>query len=293
MADPAKDVLHLEEDGASAAITRLGAEPVSWRVSGRELLWSGDPQHWARHAPILFPVVGASAGGAVRVGAQSYPMPQHGFARDSHFAVVERDRDAAQLRLIETDETWTHYPFRFVLDVTVTLGPDSLALVFEVTNTDTSDMPYALGFHPAFPWPFDAGDRRGHAVEFQREENAKVPGITDAGLLAEGGRRLPLDGDRLPLDPKLFTGALAFLDAKSRSMRFRSPSDAAIEMEVDDFPHLALWTKPDAPFLSLEAWTGHADPDGFSGDLFERPSMRRLPLGHSARHRVTLRWLHA
>jgi galactose mutarotase-like enzyme len=283
MADKTKNVLRLEADGASASIALLGAEPVSWRVGERELIWTGDPAHWARHAPILFPVVGASAGGSVRVGPQSYPMPQHGFARDSLFTVVEQNEDSASLRLIESDETWKHYPFRFVLEVGVALAPDSLTLAFEITNTDTSDMPYAVGFHPAFPWPFDSKGQEGHAVEFDQKENPEVAGITKDGLLREGGRRLPLD-------PQMFTEALVFLDAKSRSMRFRSPTGGSIELEIGDFPHLALWTKPDAPFLSMEAWTGHADPDGFTGDLFQRPSMRVLHSGHAARHVLTLRW---
>ena len=279
----------LEAGDASVRIALLGAEPVSWRV-GRDLIWDGDPAHWPRHAPILFPVVGASANGVVQVGPQSYPMPQHGFARDSLFTLVEKDDDAALFRLIESEETWKHFPFRFVLDVAITLHPHSLQLVFEVTNTDTSDMPYALGFHPAFPWPFDADSREGHVIEFQHEEHANLPEITKTGLLAHGRRRLPLDGYRLPLDPALFTEALVFLEAKSRWMRFRSPSGASIELEVEDFPHLALWTKPEAPFLSMEAWTGHADVEGFSGDLFERPSMRQLHSGHAAQHAVTLRW---
>jgi galactose mutarotase-like enzyme len=284
------DVLRLEADGASADIALVGAEPISWRIGNRELIWEGDAAHWPRHAPILFPVVGASAGGVVRVGPQSYPMPQHGFARNSLFTVEEQDEDCARLRLIESDETWRHFPFRFILEVSITLHPDSLGLVFVVTNTDTSDMPYAIGFHPAFPWPFDADGWEGHAVEFEHEEEPEIPGITKDGLLTDHGRRLPLDGRRLRLDPDLFTSALIFRDAKSRSLRFRSPSGAAIEMEVQDLPHLALWTRPEAPFLSMEAWTGHADPKGFSGDLFARPSIRQLHSGHEARHAVTLRW---
>lgn len=56
-------------DGTQATIAVDGAEPVSWQVAGREYLWHGDPAHWNRHAPWLFPVVGASTGGAVQVGA--------------------------------------------------------------------------------------------------------------------------------------------------------------------------------------------------------------------------------
>ncbi len=38
-------------------------------------------------------------------------------------------------------------------------------------------------------------------------------------------------------------------------------------MTVEDFPHFAVWSKRGAPFVSLEAWTGHGDPDGFDGDI--------------------------
>lgn len=285
---PDEDVIEIAAAGMTATIALNGAEPLSWRVDGRELLWHGDPAHWHRRAPILFPVVGASAGGTVRVGPQDYRMPKHGFARDSRFDLREREGGAARLRLVENDETWTHYPFRFALEVMIGLDESGLSLAFEVTNTDTSDMPYALGFHPAFPWPFDGGEREDYAVVFEVPENPDIPAITREGLLRPGGQTLPLEGARLRLDPALFQEALVFLDARSRVMRFTAPSGAAIGMMVEDFPHLAVWSKPEAPFLSLECWTGHAEREGFSGDLFERASMTVLPMGHTMRHAVTL-----
>ncbi len=71
-------------------------------------------------------------------------------------------------------------------------------------------------------------------------------------------------------------------------MRFVSPSGRAIAMRMEDFPHLAVWTKPTAPFLSLEAWTGHADWAGFEGNLENRDSQRLLAPGASARHGIAL-----
>jgi hypothetical protein len=109
------------------------------------------------------------------------------------------------------------------------------------------------------------------------------------GVLRPGGRRIPLEGRTLPLDPNLFaTDALVLLDARSRSLRFAAPSGAALDFAVEDFPHYALWTRPTAPFLSIEAWTAYADWEGFAGDLFERASMRRLAPGERARHRATM-----
>ncbi len=95
----------------------------------------------------------------------------------------------------------------------------------------------------------------------------------------------------MPLSDALFSrDALCFLDPASRSLRFEQSDGSAIAMDFPGFNHCALWMRPGAPFLCLEAWTGHSDPAGFTGDLFEKPSMRVLAAGERARHRVTYRF---
>ncbi|UHC18834.1 aldose 1-epimerase family protein [Methylobacterium currus] len=287
------DTVEIRHRDTKARLALTGAEPVSWRVGGTEYLWSGDPAHWNRHAPWLFPVVGASAGGAVTVAGRAYPMAQHGFARDSRFTVVAQAEDSVTLRLTDTPDTRTHYPFAFRLDITATVRDGVLAFACEVHNPGPEPLPYGLGFHPAFPWPFAGGERAaggGYAVRFEHPERPAVPEVGPGGLLVRSERPLPLDGDTLPLDPEMFTEALVFLDARSRAMRFTAPSGAAIALEAEDFPHLAVWTRPTAPFLSLECWTGHADWAGFTGELAERDSQRLLAPGARARHGVTLRF---
>jgi galactose mutarotase-like enzyme len=61
-------------------------------------------------------------------------------------------------------------------------------------------------------------------------------------------------------------------------------------MELERFPHLAVWSRPTAPFLSLEAWTGHADWEDADGELASRASMIRLRPGEMGRHGVRLSW---
>ena len=281
--------LELQSGDARAVVALRGAEPVSWTVGGRELLWHGDPAHWNRSAPILFPVVGASRGGVVRVGGASYPMPQHGFARDGLFEVVEHASDAVRLRLADGPETRRHDPYAFALEVQVALSAEALRLAFSLRNTGEEVLPYALGFHPGFAWPFDAARRDGHAVVFAAPERPEVPLLTPDGLLRRQTRRIAFDGTRLPLTPELFEeGALVFLGAASRALRFTSPSGAAITLAAEDFPHLAVWTKPAAPFVSLECWTGHADWEDAQADLAERASMRLLAPGCAARHAATM-----
>ena len=278
-------------DGTAAIIALSGAEPVSWTVAGRDYLWSGDPAHWNRHAPWLFPVVGASAGGTIHVDGKAYPMGQHGFARDLPFTVLDQGQDTATLRLTDSEATRTHYPYPFQLDITARVGPGILDFEIWIENTGATALPYALGFHPAFPWPFAGGERKaggGYAVEFEHPERPMAPEVGPGGLLLREEKAFPLEGSTLPLDPAMFAEAIVLRDAASACMRFTAPDGSAIRMEVSDFPHLAVWTKPTAPFLSLECWTGHADWAGFAGDLTKRDSQRLLAPGGRARHGVAL-----
>ena len=286
----AGEMIHLASAGSEALVALAGGQPTRWRVAGRDLLWSGDPEHWGWHAPVLFPVVGQVRDGRVRIAGHSHEMPRHGFARTSMFRCLDQTQDAARLRL-DPSTAATTFPLPFQLDLTVTLEPGSLSLAFTVSNPGDEVLPYALGFHPAFPWPFDGGAQTDYALRFEAAERPDVPVVTPGGLLRQTMRTVPLQGDKLTLAPELFRDdALVFLDARSRRMRFEAPAGAAIEMRMENFPHRAVWTKPGSPFLSLEAWTGHADAEGFDGEMGEKPSMLLLQPGAQSRHRVEMRF---
>jgi galactose mutarotase-like enzyme len=149
-------------------------------------------------------------------------------------------------------------------------------------------MPYAIGFHPAFRWPLGRGNRPDHAVIFDAPESSSVPVIAAGGLLSNETRRIPLRDRRLELTDELFASdALCFLNANSGAFCFSGlPQGPSIRLETSDFPHLALWSRPGAPFISMEAWTGHSDPVGFTGELIDKPSMRLLAPGATAHHGV-------
>lgn len=281
--------LTLATGAAEAVIALHGAEPLAWRVGGRDLLWSADPAIWARTCPILFPVVGWARGGEIRVDGQGHAMGVHGFGADLGFSLVDRTERTATLVAGDDEQTRSSYPFPFRLRVEYSLTGESLAAHFHVENTGRRDMPYALGFHPGFAWPFSAAGKAGHAVVFDRSEQASVPVITAGGLFSDERRAIPLEGKILHLtDEVLAREALCFLNARSSKASFVGPDAATISVETRDFPHLAIWSRPGAPFLSIESWTGHGDPEGFDGDIFEKPSMRILAPGVAAEHAVTL-----
>ena len=282
-------IIRLASAGDRAEIRPAGGELLAWHVAHRNLLWKMDPAIWPRTSPILFPIVGRARNGELSIDGRNYPMGIHGFAAASRFVPVSQSQDQVCLRLTDDAVTRASFPYSFQLDVTYRLESRQLGVAFTVTNTGDAPLPYALGWHPGFAWPFSAGRRCDYAIAFERPERPEVPVITADGLFSLGRRQIPLGGCDLPLSESLMANeALCFLEAHSRSLRFVAPDGAAIRMELQDFPHIALWSRPEAPFLCIEAWTGHGDPEGFAGDIFEKPSMRVLPVSAMAGHAIRL-----
>jgi galactose mutarotase-like enzyme len=275
----------LAHGDARATIALIGAEARSWRIAGRDLLWPGDPAIWSDISPILYPVVGWTRNGEERVDGVRYPLALHGFARFEAFAVESSAPDFVRLTLSDNSSTRALYPFAFALALEYRLGADALAIAIEVANPGERPAPYACGLHPGFRWPLGQAGRDGALVQFEKAERPEVPQLAPGGLVRSTMRPIPLSGRDLPLSDALFAhDALCFLDCASRSLSFIDASGASITMEYPSFQHAALWTRPHAPFLCLEAWTGYSDPDGFTGDLFDKPGMRVLEPGELARH---------
>ena len=286
--------IRLEDGGAHAEVVPLGAELRGWSVDGAPLLWSPDPAVWPDTAPILFPVVGWTRGAGITVEGRRYPLGLHGFARAMPFAIVERAQARVRLRLTASARTRALYPFAWTLDVEHALAGVALVTRVRVRNDGDRVMPYAVGLHPGFRWPFAGGDLADYSVHFAEPEAARVPVISPEGLFTRRTRPVPLRDRRLPLSEALMREeALCFLHARSSRLRFAHRSGAAIDVALEDFPHLALWSRPAGRFLCVEAWTGHGDFIDADGDLAAKPSMRHLPPGASADHAATFTFVPA
>ena len=51
-------------------------------------------------------------------------------------------------------------------------------------------------------------------------------------------------------------------------------------------------SRPEAPFLCIEGWSGTGDPEHFEGDLFEKPGMAVLEAGEVGRHAMEFTFHH-
>ena len=276
--------IELSAGDTRATLSLRGAELGSWQVGGRELMWRGDASSWPATSPVLFPICGATNGGRVRAGGQSFPLCLHGFAAQSMFAIAAIDSDYVRFVLEDDLTSRFLYPFRFRLTVDYRVAPGRFEARLTVLNTGAGSMPYACGLHPGFRWPFGSGGPEDYRIRFDEAETPEVPVIAAGGLFSSRLRKVPLEGRLLNLSPPLFAAeALCFLGAASHGIDFAGP-EGVIRIETENFPHFALWARPPAEFLCIEAWTGYGDPEGFSGDLFAKPSMRILSPGEAAAH---------
>ena len=284
-------MIKIKSGATSLTVARQGAEIMAWNVGERPLLWESRPDVWPETAPLLFPVVGWTRDGQVRVSGETFPLGLHGFARQREFHVATQEPDRVRFELASDAQTRRLFPFDFLFTVEYKLDEGMLSTRLTVANTGGRPMPYACGLHPGFRWPFADGAPEDYRLRFAAPENPDVPRIAPGGLIARETRRLPLDGNALPLAATLFADdALCFLDVASQSVRFEAPGGAAIEIESEDFPHFGIWCRPGNGYLCIEQWTGFSDPVDFAGDLFAKPSMRVLAPGAVARHAAHYRY---
>jgi len=274
-------------------VSAPGAELVSLRRVGSqvEYLWQGDPAHWGRRAPWLFPIVGALRGGVYTYQGCEYRLPQHGFARDRRFALVASEAARAVYELRDDEASRACFPFHFCLRVTYRLIGDVLAVDLGVDNPGPGELLFSVGGHPGFNWPLTVEEgREGFLVELAHAENAERWPVVE-GLIADRPEPF-LCGERVvELAPGLFErGALVFKSIRSRCARYmRRDRSHGVELVFDDFPYFALWSKPGAPFVCLEPWSGIADSVSASGRLEDKEGILRLEPGESLQRRLAIK----
>jgi galactose mutarotase-like enzyme len=285
MADDRSDWITIRATGLSATINPQGAQLSLLRdADDRDLQWQGDPAIWAGRAPILFPIVGMLVGGHYRTGGHSYSLPRHGFARTRRFAVAQSGPASVTFRLSADAQTLAVYPFEFELDVNFAVEEATLAVTSWIRNRGNIAMPASLGYHPAFVWPLpDGEDRAAHFIEFETDEPAPIRCLDGDGLLAPQPLATPVKNRRLTLRDELFVAdALIFDRISSRTVTYGSDIGPRIALSFPGVPYLGVWTKPGANFICIEPWHGITDPQGFTGELQDKPGSLSVPPGGTA-----------
>lgn len=283
------EYITLQNDKYCAKVRQLGAQIVSLKgPDGREIIWQADPNVWAQHAPVLFPVCGTPPPEGMKIAGKAYPLVKHGFTRNAVFEVVRLGDDFVELVLTQNETTKEVYPFDFAFHVIYTLTETGYTTTFLVDNNSETVMPFCVGGHPGFVVPMEDGaEFSDYQLVFPNVEEGK-------NLLAPGGGRISgyefLDcfhnSDTLPLCHELFDehDALVFSELKSNSVKLvHKVSGKGLEFSFPKLEVLAVWTMPNkhAPYVCLEPWHGLPGFVDETGNFEDKPFVTLLEPGKS------------
>ena len=276
----------LKNDVLTVEVSEHGAELHSIRKGATEYLWQADPKFWARHSPVLFPIVGSVWDKLYRVDGKVYELGQHGFARDMDFVKVEGNDTEVFYRLESNDETLKKYPWPFRLEIGYKLKGNAIEVIWRVYNPGTEEMYFQIGAHPAFYYPdYDPEtDERGY-FSFDRSEGLECLRIMEKGCVDAVTKyplEIPQDG-LLPLRKDTFDVIDTILLQDSQIGRVtlhRNDGTPWLSLKFTA-PVVGLWSPPtkNAPFICIEPWYGRCDRAGYTGDYRQKDWVNRLEPG--------------
>ncbi|AQP82586.1 aldose 1-epimerase family protein [Listeria monocytogenes] len=269
------EVLLVEMKTAGAELTR-----IFHKDTGLEYLWNADSKFWGRHSPVLFPTVGRLVEDTYLVDGKPYHLGQHGFARDRDFQVVEQTEKSVRFELDADEDSLAVYPYKFKLSIIYTIEKNTVAVSYEVENTDNKRIYFSIGAHPAFNLPLTDGTTfEDYYLDFGTEENLEtlcLEGPYRSGeikkVVDEAARYLPLNYDLFKND------ALIFEALKQKEMTIKSDKTPHfVKVSFPEFPFVGVWTaKARTPFLCIEPWYGIADGAGESVELRDKAGIEHL-----------------
>lgn len=274
----------LENDVAKVIINDFGAELSSFvlKETGVEYIWQADPEYWGRHAPVLFPFVGRLKNNEYKYNGKTYPMGQHGFARDMMFDVIFKSETAVTFELKSSRDTLEIYPFDFTLRISYELRANELIIAYYVT-TDSDEMYFSIGGHPAFNIPLIYGTKmEDYYLHFAPSKTrTKIP--LDGPFIDSSAKTLAQTNTSIQLTYDLFKEDAQILETKGKNM-FSILSDKhkhGVILSYDDFPYVGFWSPygKDAPFVCIEPWCGIADDVSCSGEIEEKIGINKLVKG--------------
>ncbi len=224
-----------------------GGFATRFMVGGRELFFMDestlvDPKKNVRGGnPVLFPSPGKLVSDPWARGEHAGTMKQHGFARDSAWAIHETDtegRASATLLLASSEATRALYPWDFRFELTYALVGGILRVSQQIENTGDQPMPFGVGFHPYF----QVDDKASARID--TKATRAFDNVTKKDIAFTGFDLTAKEVDLHLVDHGSTESALTWGDGARLAIK-GSP----------EFTHWVVWTLEGRPFVCVEPWT--------------------------------------
>ncbi|WP_339839656.1 aldose 1-epimerase family protein [uncultured Flavobacterium sp.] len=266
-------IITSKDNNYSASIHSNGAELFEFKKDKINYIWTIDEQFWNKTSPILFPIVGRLKNDSYTLNGIEYKLPRHGFARDCEFEVVHKKESEVLFSLRESQETLKIFPFEFELQIRYTLVESKLTISYEVINHSENSMPFNIGAHPAFAMN---GNFEDYSLQFNKDENFETHHLENELFNGKTTFVESHEGN-IPLSYSLFEkDALVFKQLESNEITIVKGNYTYLKIDFKSFPFLGIWTKKNAPFISIEPWYGHADEKTSNGNIYTKKAIQVL-----------------
>lgn len=280
-------MITISNDVLSVKVVEKGAELQSIQSNGLEYLWQADPVYWAKHSPVLFPVVGELKDGKYIFENKEYKMPRHGFARDKVFEADQASETCVTFTLNSDEESFLIYPFKFIFKIEYELKERELMCSYIVENPGDKTLYFSVGAHPAFNVPLQQNlQYTNYELKFDNDHKLSRH-LLHNGLTGDHTKTIELDKGVLHLTPSLFyDDAIVLKFIGSRQIKLMTEKDKhGLKFTFDEFPYFGIWAAKDAPFICLEPWCGIADNIHHNYQLTDKEGINLLQPGESWRRK--------
>lgn len=144
-----------------------------------------------------------------------------------------------------------------------------------------------IGGHPAFQVPegktiYDytlVFNKEGKEAGNHQEELHYLAPNDQGYQVEEKTGSLKLKDGQVPVTKGFFDQVLTYMfdGAQISSVGLLVDETPYVTIDCGDFPYLGVWTiEATHPFVCLEPWYGLCAPDGYKGELKDRPGIQKL-----------------
>ncbi|RDY60751.1 aldose 1-epimerase [Flagellimonas nanhaiensis] len=199
-------------------------ELVSFVVEGHEYIHQKGSPGWRSSDTEMFPIIGPvdQAGFRVNVPNGEAIQDQHGLLRELEYVLLESTESTAQFQKEykagtsiknskfpeKSDKQWLTWPYSFIFQKSFELKDNRLTISFKITGE--RDMPFMLGYHPAFK-------------------------------IHTNDSRIITDDKDFSLDEVLAVGSRALQVADCTSIVLKDKKE--IQIDTEGFGHFMCWTE--------------------------------------------------
>ena len=124
-------------------------------------------------------------------------------------------------------------------------------------------MPFGIGGHPAFKIDIEQLKKGNYYLEFEeKEEKLHFLYLVDGLIGTEYAKDILVDKKVINLNENSFKNdaiIMKGITSKKVSLKNKEQNKTILTMDFTDFPYLAIWSKPNAPFICIEPWYSTAD----------------------------------